>query len=567
MLLPEDPLLGAAASRGDLNAIFDAIDEAIVQIDADWRVVYTNDVYLRFARMNRSEVVGRTPFEFAPGFKKTIFYEPVLRCQQQRKETRQISYSPFLAIWVRVRVVPYLKGSVLMISRASEDSVKDHLRAERAQKDDLTGLGNRLALEDRCDLLLRRHAPFTLALIGLNELKPVRDAHGYASADMVIMQMASRLSSEMQEGETLARISTDEFAVCLFCEQGGIVRRVEGLLEIVRRPIDLPTARVVVRAAAGWVDDARQTRDFETLLKRCSLALAAARIRAAQRRDESPATCAYRAELELESQVRSALQEDLRSTLDGQQYLMHLQPKISLSSGRVVGAEALLRWAHPRRGLLTPGHFLSAAQEIGAMPALDRWALQAAAQMARSLHAIGRALPVSVNLGVGALGDRTLPERCRLVLETLGVAHSLLEIEVPEGALVEDLDTSTAILQELHAMGIRLSIDDFGTGYSSFAYLARFPVQTLKIDRSLVTEVESSKPHRKIVQGIVKLAHHLGMEVVAEGVETAGQAEVLKRMQCDAIQGYVFARPMPLEEFTRFVDAHPGTALPDPRSI
>jgi diguanylate cyclase (GGDEF)-like protein len=567
MLLSDDPLLLGTARAGDLDAIFEAIDEAIVQIDADWRVLYANDVYLRFARMTRSEVIGRTPFEFAPGFKRTIFYEPVLRCQQEHKETRQISYSPFLSIWVRVRVVPYQSGSVLMISRASEDSVKDHLRSERAQKDELTGLGNRLALEDRAGLLLRRHAPFALVLIGLNDLKPVRDSHGYAAADMALLQVASRLSSEMQEGEWLARISTDEFAAVLFCEPGSLAHRTEDLLAVIRQPIDLPNARVVLRAAAGCVDAAYEARDFETLLKRSSLALAAARRHASRSSGEGPALCAYRAELELESRLQTLLQDDLRMALDGQQYLLHLQPKVSLASGRVIGAEALIRWAHPRRGLLTPGHFLTAAREIGAMPALDRWTLQATAQMARALRAGGRAIPVSMNLGVGTLGDPTLPERCRLVLDTLELEPQLLEIEIPEGALVEDIEASTNILQRLHHMGVRLSIDDFGTGYSSFAYLARFPVQTLKIDRSLVTEIEHSKPHRKIVQGIVKLAHHLGMEVVAEGVETAGQADVLRRMQCDAIQGYVFAQPMPLEDFVRFVDGHPTASLPDPRSI
>ena len=265
--------------------------------------------------------------------------------------------------------------------------------------------------------------------------------------------------------------------------------------------------------------------------------------------------------------MRNALQDDLRATTDGQQYVLHLQPKISLSSGRVVGAEALLRWLHPRRGLLTPGHFLTAAHEIGALPSMDRWTLQAAAQLARSLHAGGRTMPVALNLGVGSLGDETLPDRCRLLVDVLGVSPGLLEIEIPEGALMEDLEASTRILKRLHAMGIRLSIDDFGTGYSSFAYLARFPVQTLKVDRSLVDELESSKAQRKIVQAIIKLAHHLGLTVVAEGVETAGQTDLLRRMQCDVVQGFVFAPAMPLDEFARFVDEHPGTALPEARSI
>ena len=553
MYMPTEAPISSAGSHGNLDAIFDAIDEAIVQIDAEWRVVYSNDVYLRFARLTRADVMGRTPFEFAPGFRKTIFYEPALRCMQQRKETRQISYSTFLSIWVRVRVIPYLDGCVAMISRASEDSIKEHLRTERALKDELTGLGNRLAMEDRARLLLRRHAPFSLVLLGLTDLHKVRDAQGYAAADMVILQVASRLSGELLEGETLGRVGTEEFAAFVFAEPARLAQRAEALLATVRQPIDLPAARIVLDASAGVVDASSHTHDFEHLLKRASLAMAAARRRATRREDGQACICVYRPELELESQMRSALQEDLRLAVDGRQFVLHAQPKISLSSGRVTGCEVLLRWVHPRRGLLAPAQFLDEARQIGAMCAIDRWTLRTAAQFAGTLAARGIELPVSMNLGVGTLGDPELPDRCKAVLESAGVAPQLLEIEIPEGALFENLEASTGILQRLRELGVRLSIDDFGTGCSSFAYMARFPVQTLKIDRSLVQELPGSKPQRTVVQAIIELAHHLGMDVVAEGVETADQSSMLKRLQCDTVQGHVFAQPMPLEDFVSFV--------------
>lgn len=566
MIIVPHSSIAEAASAGELESIFESINEAIVRIDRDWRVSYVNNVYLRFSGLTRLEVMGRTPFDFAPSFKTSIFHEPIFRCQSERRETRQISFSPVLGIWVRVRVVPYLDGSVIMISRATSESVKDHLRSERAETDPLTGLGNRLALEDRIDRLRRAKATFRLAVIALNNLSSLNSAHGYASSDLVTLQIASRLRERMWEGENLYRIESDQFSAILFSDVAGIDTRLRDFLSHLGKPITLPTGRVFVESAAGVTDSDFGAKDFETLLRQCGLALSAARVQSRQRHDDN-AICVYHAELELESQLRTALQDDLRLALDGQQFLLHVQPKISLATGRVVGGEALMRWAHPRRGLLTPGHFMQAAHEIGAMPALDRWTMQAAASMARSLRDVGHALPVSLNLGVGALGDPTLPDRCQSLLESVGIEPGLLEIEIPEGALVEDLEASTDILNRLHRLGVRLSIDDFGTGYASFAYLARFPVQTLKIDRSFVHELDRSRSHRKVVQGIIKMAHHLGMEVVAEGVETATQAEALKRMQCDAIQGYVFARPMPVEEFIRFVDEHPGVTLPDPRSI
>jgi EAL domain-containing protein (putative c-di-GMP-specific phosphodiesterase class I) len=240
---------------------------------------------------------------------------------------------------------------------------------------------------------------------------------------------------------------------------------------------------------------------------------------------------------------------------------------VCLNTGAVVGAEALIRWAHPKRGILPPGAFLPLAREIGAMRAIDNWVLRQAIGMCAQLRDFGAAFPLSINLSADALGDVMLPERLIRDLATAGLPASMLEIEIPEGDLMADVQASVRTLEALAAMGVRLSIDDFGTGYSSFAYLAQFPVHTLKIDRSFVIGLDGTGPSRKIVKGIVRLAHSLGLDVVAEGAEDENQLVQLQRLKCDAVQGFAVAPAMPLPQFRAFVASRPAVAGPDPFAI
>jgi EAL domain-containing protein (putative c-di-GMP-specific phosphodiesterase class I) len=271
--------------------------------------------------------------------------------------------------------------------------------------------------------------------------------------------------------------------------------------------------------------------------------------------------------MELAAQHRMVLQEELRSSLDGRDFELLIQPKVSLASGVVVGGEALLRWRHLTRGMLTPGAFLEIADEIGAMPAIDDWVLKTAVAAARDLELHGLTVPVSVNLGIDSLDDTQLPRKLGQLLSESELSPWMLEIEIPEGALMHDVERSISVLTELQTMGVKLSIDDFGTGYSSFAYLAEFPVHTLKIDRSFIIELKNSKAKRTIVQSIIRLAHHLSRDVVAEGAEDSDQMNMLKRMNCDKLQGYVIAKPLQMEDFLSFARDNSEKPRPNPNSI
>ena len=273
----------------------------------------------------------------------------------------------------------------------------------------------------------------------------------------------------------------------------------------------------------------------------------------------------FRMDLELAAKNRLVLEQELRQCLDGSQFTLQLQPKVSLSTGIVVGAEALIRWVHPKRGILAPGAFLPLAREIGAMRAIDTWVLRQAIGLCAQLRDFGAAFPLSINLSADALGDVMLPERLIRDLATARLPASMLEIEIPEGDMMADVQASVRTQEALAAMGVRLSIDD--TGYSSFAYLAQFPVHTLKIDRSFVIGLSGSGPSRKIVKGIVRLAHSLGLDVVAEGAEDEDQLVQLQRLKCDAVQGFAVAAAMPLPQFRAFAASRPAVAAPDPFAI
>jgi diguanylate cyclase (GGDEF)-like protein len=442
--------------------------------------------------------------------------------------------------------------------------VKAYHLAQAAVRDELTGLGNKLALEQRVEEMASRMEPFTLALLGLRRFREINETHGYATGDLVLMELASRLQSATQDAEAVFRVSGDEFALMVKSPSPESAHeRIRLLLALLHPPVVIEGLRIPVSVGVGTVNSPAHGDAFGPLLKRAGLALGEAKRVASQALPVMP----FRMDLELAAKHRLVLEQELRQCLDGSQFSLLVQPKVCLNTGAVVGAEALIRWMHPKRGILAPGAFLHMAREIGAMRAIDAWVLRQAISLCAQLRDFGATFPLSINLSADALGDVMLPERLNRDLATAGLPASMLEIEIPEGDLMADVQASVRTLEALADMGVRLSIDDFGTGYSSFAYLAQFPVHTLKIDRSFVIGLSGSGPSRKIVKGIVRLAHSLGLDVVAEGAEDENQLVQLQRLKCDAVQGFAVAPALQLAQFRAFVASRPAVAGPDAFAI
>jgi diguanylate cyclase len=533
----------------DLSALLCEAGESVAYLDTNWVVQFCNDVYLNRAGLSRSEVIGKTPFDFLPTFKRSIFFEVFESCRVNRKPTSRIAYSTVHQRWLMARAFPVGEGFLMMANDASESVVKQYQLAQKIVMDPLTGLGNKLAMEQQINGLVKRDADFSVLLLGLDRFKEVNDAHGYSAGDMALLEVVSAVQSATVSGETLYRFSGDEFAVVKaiqISQASDIVERAAVLTEAVSRPISLNDTRIVLGACVGTIDCPRNGNEFEIIVKRAGLALREAK------KAGRDAVTAYKPEMELATQLRAELEGELRTAIDGHQFTLMIQPKVSLSTGRVVGGESLIRWAHPKRGMLAPGVFLGIAQEIGAMVSLDQWVLKQTLRHIADLSAEGSSIPLSMNLSVDSLNDMYLADRIAKALSDAKVDPSLLEVEIPEGALMHDVRISSKVLNELHAMGVTISIDDFGTGYSSFAYLAQFPVHVLKIDRSFIKDMHLGEANKKIVRGMIRLAHSLSLEVIAEGAETEDQLTHLKRMKCDTVQGYVMAKPMPFKDFMLF---------------
>jgi diguanylate cyclase (GGDEF)-like protein len=544
-----------------LSRLMSEVREAVVCVDHDWVVRYCNDVYLEDIGLPRDQVEGRTPFEYQPSFARSIFWETIEAARRERRPRATIGYSAMLKRWLMVRVFATSDGMVMLANDASESVVRQYQLAQQALKDPLTGLGNKLSLVQDMQARIGTGEPFTLAVLGLNRFTSVNDAQGYARGDLALMEVSSRLQIATQANERLYRLTGDEFALTTVDEPSAALARIRALLDVTRVPIVLHNQTFVLGAASGAARSPEDGADAELLLRRTLLALHQAK--RVCRED----VVIYEPGLEVATRQRSELEGELRAAIDAGQFTLMLQPKGSLEGRQVIGAEALIRWPHGVRGMLSPDKFLPLAQECGLMPAIDRWVLRQALHQVKTLKELGLAVPIAINLSVESLADPGLVDSVLRALRDTNVEAEMLEIEIPEGALMRDVATSTSVLAGLDELGVRISVDDFGTGYSSFSYLARFPVHTLKIDRSFVADMTTNAASRNIVKGLVRLAHSLSMQVVAEGAETDEQMAMLQRMRCDEVQGYGYARPMPFEQFCDFVRSHSAAALRVPSAF
>ena len=431
-----------------------------------------------------------------------------------------------------------------------------------ARYDALTGLANRPSLFEHAEHAIARSRrngrPFAMLFIDLDRFKDVNDAFGHATGDDVLRTMARRLQGAIRGRDTAARIGGDEFVVVgeEFERPEVVAEFAARLIDALGEPILLHGQECRVGASIGVALYPADGEDAATLLKRADMAMY--RAKEAGRNGfvffaghDRPAC-----------EERMVLAAGLRRAIDNDQLLLHYQPKVSLRTGAMTGVEALLRWQHPERGLLLPDAFIPLAEDAGLIRRLGRWALREACGQAVAWTAQTRTpFPVSVNLSPRQFSDERLVQEVAEALAESGLPPPLLELEITESAMMEQPDYAAARLQELRALGVRFSVDDFGTGYSSLARLKKFPLASIKIDRSFIGDLPDDADDAAITTAVIAMAHSLRLAVVAEGVESAAQVRFLRERNCDEIQGYFFSRPLAASDVLAFQRARAGLAV------
>ncbi|MDQ3974257.1 MAG: EAL domain-containing protein, partial [Actinomycetota bacterium] len=447
-------------------------------------------------------------------------------------------------------LVPLLVLPMVAVHRVASVYVE---RQRQALHDPLTGLPNRALFRDRVQqatLAAQRSGSRCAAMvIDLDRFKEVNDTLGHDAGDLVLREVAPRLRGVLRESDTVARTGGDEFGAVLWgVTDAAAARQVAGKMRAaLQRPFDVQGLALDIDASIGIALFPDHGRDHRTLLTRADVAMyAAKRARVGYKM--------YAPEQEQRSPAKLALVGKLRRAVQDDQFVVHYQPQVRLETSQVNAVEALVRWRDPQRGLVAPDEFITVAEDVGLIEDLTRSVLRKSLQQCRQWRAAGLAIGVGVNVSAHSLQSLDLPDVLASLLVEEDTRPQDLALEITESAIMSDPERAKTVLTRLHDMGISLAIDDYGTGNTSLLYLARLPVQELKIDKSFVLDMVSDRPAALIVRSTIDLARNLGLRVVAEGVESKEQWERLADLGCDVAQGYYISRPLPGPELTIWLE-------------
>jgi diguanylate cyclase (GGDEF)-like protein len=444
----------------------------------------------------------------------------------------------------------------LVAQRSAMLQVSEEKYRTLAHRDALTGLSNRVLFAEQLDHAItqaeRGRGQFALMVLNLDKFAAINESFGHGLGDQLLIEVARRLRTVLPNGEAIARVGGDEFHILLERDEAApwMDLSAQRLIDALSLPFDLEGRRLYVGASIGialYPDDGRSA---DVLQSHADAALHRAK-------DEGRGTLRFFSpDMTRQARERLTLEADLRHALEEQQLRLHYQPQLDLASGQIVGLEALVRWQHPQRGLVSPAQFIPMAEESGLIVPLGDWVLREACRQIKAWDTLGLApRQTAVNISAVQLSRSDLVNTVRQALAQADLPPQRLELEITESCLVVDHDRAIHSLAELRGLGLRLSVDDFGTGYSSLAYLQQLAVHKLKVDISFVRDITTNPGNASIVKAIIALGHSLGLEIVAEGVETPDQAAQLRELGCQAIQGYLVSRPLPADDITRLLSA------------
>jgi len=546
-----------------LQGIFDSVSSEIVVVDANGIITHVSNSWERFALENGALVepvgIGMNYLDVCP---RGIAEDPsanrtsegiraVMEGKQPDFDIEYPCHLPAGQRWFKMQVdprPPEVGGAVITHSDITERTLAGERIAHEALHDALTGLPNRSLFVEHLHQAIayaERHENYLFAVLflDLDRFKTINDSLGHAVGDQFLVRIGRKLESVLRPEDAIARIGGDEFTILL--NDIGSIRDATRVANRINRefiqPFSLAEQQVFTTASIGITLSKLGYSSTEEVLRDADTAMYRAKSRGGGRYE------VFDPSMQASVMALLKLEADLRLAIEREEFCLHYQPIVSLENNRITGFEALVRWWHPERGLVFPDEFIPVAEENGLIMPIGKWVLREACRQVRTWQDAARdnmPLSVSVNLSGKEFSQTGLIAQVSNVLEETGLAARSLELEITESAVMENSKSASAMLGQLKGLGVKLQIDDFGTGYSSLSNLHNFPVDVLKIDRSFVNRMGPGDKNSEIVQTIVQLGHNLGMEVTAEGVETAEQLNRLRALGCEYAQGYHFSKPV-----------------------
>jgi diguanylate cyclase (GGDEF)-like protein/PAS domain S-box-containing protein len=558
-------------SQGRLASLVSLSSDWIWEQDEELRFTYFSDGLKQATGVEPAQLLGKQRL-----LNGTVDVPPDVAADYERRLAARVPFRDLVyclgspgsrGVYISVSGEPIfdLDGRFKGYRGVGRDVTHQRLAEQQVLKlaryDGLTGLPNRSMFIDELERTLaraRRHGEaFALFFIDLDRFKNINDSLGHGAGDQLLKVMASRLRELLRDSDLVARLGGDEFVVLLdgTVDAAALAHVARKALAAIAEPVLIESRSYQVTGSIGislYPDDGA---DAATLLKNADAAMYLAKDSGKNNYQF------YTAQLAAHSAQQFALEADLRAALQRDELQLHYQPKVRVDDGALVGMEALVRWLHPQRGLLAPGAFITLAEDSGLILPIGQWVLQAACRQVRAWRDAGLQVPrCAINLSARQFVTDTLVDEVQRALAEHALDAGALEVEITESVLMADPQRASRTLQALHELGVQIAIDDFGTGYSSLAYLKRFPAQTVKIDRSFVNGLPQDRDDAAITQAVIAMAHSLGLEVVAEGVETRAQLDFLMRLGCDQAQGYFIGRPVPAEQLQQRLGGSACTA-------
>jgi len=546
-----------------------SIGDAVLSIDISGSVTYLNVVAEHMTGWSKKDAVGHPlteVFQIIDGVTHKRLPNPIELAIQQNRAVRLIANCILVRrdgyeCVIEESAAPIydqdgqVTGAVTVFHDVGIARAIVLEMSHLAQHDVLTDLPNRLLLSDRLTqailLAHRNHNQLALLFLDLDGFKHINDSLGHAIGDKLLQSVAARLSGCVRKSDTVSRQGGDEFVILLPTVTHAADAAVSAakIIADLKKEHTIGEHRLRITASIGLSNYPDDGEDAETLIKNADTAMHHAKQNG---RDNYQF---FRPDMTLQAVERQSLEGELRYALEREELLLHYQPKVNLKTGAITSVEALIRWQHPERGLLLPGQFLTIAEDTGMIVGIGQWVLSEACRQTREwLDAGLPAVPVAVNISSLEFRSEHFVEGVRVALKNTRLDPKYLELELTETVLMRHSESTTSALEQLKAIGVRLAVDDFGTGYSSLSYLTRFPIDTLKLDRSFVHDILASSDDAIVVSAIISMGKSLKHRVIAEGVETPEQLAFLQAHGCDEGQGYYFSRPLVAQQFAKLLE-------------